>query len=194
MNTIISEESNFQVDAARRTSFIAAPKAAKITGILCLVFMALSVAALFLPFMSSPLYWNFLLISAALGVIGFLETYSGKTWLGNIAWLVSLVLLIVLFLLAYDSFRNPQLIYFYGAFSIIVPVLLTITALVAKNAAVWKSLCPLLIPAISAVSFALLSPRSVYPSFIMLPISWGILGFLNYLGASENTKIERPKL
>ncbi|MGI8786346.1 MAG: hypothetical protein ACR2HG_01110 [Pyrinomonadaceae bacterium] len=184
MNTILSEENNFQEDAAVRTSIARLPKSGKVTGILSLGFAAAAIISAFLPFLSAFLFWNFLLLSVALVVFGFLETNSGKTWIDNITWVVSLSLLILLFIMAFGSFKNPQSLYFYAGFSIIVPILMTIAALGSKKAAIWKSLSPLLVPALFVVSTVFLSPKTVL-SLLLLLLSWSALGALNYLDSTE---------
>lgn len=182
MNTILNEQSNFPADEPLRTNAVQSTKPAKISGILSLIVAVLATISLFLPLVSTFLFWNFLLISASLVVFGFLEKNAGKTWIGNITWLISLVFLLLLFIMGFGSFKNPQSLYFYGAFSIIVPLLMTITALIARQSAVWKAFTPLLIPVIFIVSaIILLNSRTAYDSLLLLPISWGFVGILNYL-------------
>ena len=180
MNTFINEEKIYEA-AEIKTALPQTSNKTKISGMLSVAFACLAVISIFVPFVSAFLFWNFLLVSAALAVLGFLEINSGKSWINNIAWLVSLVSLLLLFVFAFDSFQNPQSLYFYGAFSVIVPVLMTTTALTAKKTAVWRAFLPLVIPVFFIVSSAFLTSRKIYPAFLMLPFGWGLLGFLNYL-------------
>ena len=66
-------------------------------------------------------------------------------------------------------------------FSIIVPLLMTITALISRQSAIGKSFIPLLIPAVFIFSASMMNSGTAYFALLLLPISWGIAGILNYL-------------
>ena len=185
MNAIQNEENNFQANESVGISTAPIVKTAKISGILGLGCAILAMISLFVPLFSALLFWNFLLLSAALGVFGFSEITSAKNWMSSITWVISLTLILLLFIFAFGSFKDPQALYFYGAFSIIVPILLMITALIAQNLAVWKSLSLLIIPAVFIVSASLASSKTAYISLLLLPVSWGLLGILNYLESKK---------
>lgn len=186
MNTITNEESNFPTEMILKKSPVQKPKTAKVSGMLSLVLAGMAMISIFLPFGLSDLFWFFLLFSAALAVFGFLEVNSGNNWLSTITWLTAFILLFLLFTFAVNLVGNPKLLYssqslyFYGAFSIIVPILLTLNGLIAKSSPVWKSFTPLLIPAVFIFSLVFLTPRAVLLFLLLLPIGWGLLGILTY--------------
>jgi hypothetical protein len=181
MNTIISGEMGSQADGVVSKSFIQSPKRAEFSGILSLLFTGLATISIFVPFSPAFLYWNFHLISAALGVFGFLEIRSGKAWITNITWTLSMAFLVVLFIFAFNAFQSPQSFYFYGAFSIIVPILLMITALTAEKTVTWKDFAPLIALAFFIGSALFLRSRTTYLFFFLPAIGWGLLGLTNHL-------------
>ncbi len=185
MNPILNEENRFQADESVRISVEQTSKAAKITGIFAIGLAVLAIISIFVPFLSAFLFWNFLLLSAALGIFGFMEISCGKGWFNNLTWLISLALLFLLFIFAFDSFKNPQSLYFYGAFSIIVPILLTITALIGKKLSLGIALSPLIISVFFIISATFLSSKAFYPALFLLPISMGFLGIVIYLASKD---------
>lgn len=178
MNTI-TNEGNYQINQSVRMTTVPTTKTGKISGRLSMAMAVLAMISAFIPFVSVFLFWNFLLLSAALSVFSFLETISAKNWMSSVTWLISLSLLLFLFVVAFDSLKNLQALGFYAEFSFIVPVLLMISAFTAKNPPVGKSLLPLIIPAFFILSLIFSNTGNAYFSIFLLPISWGLFGILN---------------
>ncbi len=174
-------------------------KQAKTTGMLgvgCAIFAGvLSVVASFLNILAMPilmLYFLFLLLSATLGVFGFQEVFCSRSKkLNLITAMISLMILIVLLIITFGIIFSSnsgmtsisiQFWIFYGLLSTVIPIFLTISSLISNNTEKWKSLMPLVIPALFIFSSIMANSNSSKMALLPLPISWGLLGILNYLG------------
>lgn len=209
MNTISENVTVNQSVGLNR--YVKDSKQAKITGMLCvgcsIVAGLFSVAEVFPSFIASlmlMLYFLFLLMSATLGLFGFQEVFCSRNGkLSSSISMISVVLLLVLVIIVFGVVFSSnsemmsiliQFWVFFGLLSTVIPIFLTISALISNNPEKWKSLMPLVIPVLFILSWMMANSKNSIMALLLLPISWGLLGIVAYLGnVSLNSNADLEK-
>lgn len=73
----------------------------------------------------------------------------------------------------------------YGICAVFIPLVLTVLALAAKKAAVWKAFVPLTVPVsyfLYLLAYPLRSSTGFLSATLSLPLGWALLGTIAYLG------------
>lgn len=169
------------------------PKRAKNTGMLSVICAILAtfflIVGLLLPIFSGwtvLLYFEFLLLTAFFSSFGFLEISSaGNNWLNVITSAISIILLLLLFVLSLGELNSLQLWGFYWAFSIIIPILLTITAFRSNKLKKWQAFIPLIVPLFLTLAWFLSVSKSSMALFF-LPVGWAVIGLAAFAGNDES--------
>lgn len=180
MNNILNTEENNQPNPFIEHNLESSKQRAKITGLICIGWAA---AAVSLGLLNSNLYFLFLFLAATFGLLGYLEIEAVKKGLmSSVIFLISSVLLILLFLLLFGSTINGQFLIFYTLFSILIPLMLTVFTLVTNKVEIWKALIPLSIPAFHVITSMTANSEIFWLGLLLVPIGWGLLGLVAYLG------------
>lgn len=178
--TILNGEENYRPIPFIEHNLETPKQRAKITGLVCIVCAA---AAIGLGLFSPHLYFLFLFLAAAFGLLGYSEIGAiGKGLMNSAVLLISGVLLVLLFLLLFGSTTSGQFLMFYGVFSILIPATLTAFALGTKKVELWKAVVPLSIPAFHVITSMTANSSFFWLGFLIVPIGWGLLGLVAYLG------------
>lgn len=192
MENIQNKTINYAPKILPKNVFESMPKRAKITGTLSVICTVLATAFLIvgwlLPIFSGwtvLLYFEFLLLTAFFSSFGFLEINSmGSKWLNTITSAVSVILLLLLFVLSLGKLDSLQLWGFYSAFSILVPILLAITAFSSNKFKKGKAFIPLIVPMFSAAAWILSATKSPL-ALALLPVGWAVVGLAAFVGNDE---------
>lgn len=180
MNNILIAEENNQPSSFIERNLESPNRRAKITGLICI---GCAAAAISLGLFNSTIYFLFLFLAATFGLLGYSEIEAVKKGLlSSVILLISGVLLILLFLLLFGSTISGQFLIFYALLSILIPLILTIFTLVTNKVEIWKALIPLSIPAFHIIASITVNSKIPWLGFLLVPIGWGLLGLVVYLG------------
>ncbi|MBS1795359.1 MAG: hypothetical protein JSS81_15995 [Acidobacteria bacterium] len=160
---------------------------AKITGTLCLVAAA---AALGGGLLSQWLYLIFLFFVVVLGFAGFVEIGAlGRGFFNLVASLLLTVLMFVVFMSFWGALDAPGNFFRMIPFVLLltlVPVLMTVGALVVRRVEWWKALAPLAIPALAALAALSSGPRGGGGAYLFLPLGFAVLGAVAFMGGRNS--------
>ena len=190
MNSISDVEKNNEPNVFNNYKLETSIEQAKITGLLC---VACAIIAVFFVFFGAtlsflapwvlPLYFVFLLLSAALGLIGYSEIKAiGSGLISSIFLLSSVAFLFVSFLSIPVKPGNIEFGIIYGLFATLIPVMLMVLALITNKVALWKAFLPLIIPILHIFAYPLIGSIGIPLAASLLPLSWGLLGIVAYHG------------
>jgi hypothetical protein len=161
-----------------------APESAKISARLCVgcavvaIFFAFFSAAISFGGLTITIYLIFLLLTAALALVGYSEIKAtGCGWTNTILMFVSIVFLFISFLYGISGeVGRAKFGAAYGIFAVLIPLLLTIFSLATKKVTLWKALLPLAVPALHALAYLSLKPAGGPFALALLPLGWSLLG------------------
>ena len=201
MNGTLEIENTGQADVSENYLLEIPDERAKITGLICIGCAVTAVLIVFagslylvtlggmLRFSDSRggvLYYVLVLLSAAFGLIGYVEIKAiGSSLISSLFQLLSAVLIIVSFLAVSGKPDNIQFAVIYRICAVFIPLMLTVLALFVRKAAVWKAFVPLAIPAsyfLYLLAYPLRSSMGFLLATLSLPLSWALLGTIAYLG------------
>ena len=127
------------------------------------------------------LYFVFLLVSAAFGVLGYSEIKAVRSGLTNSIFQLAAVAFFGVLLFSVLGKPTTQFAVIYGIFAVCIPVILTVLTLAANKTAVWKSLAPLAVTLFHLAAYFLFDSAAL---LFVLPLGWASLGMVAYEGRS----------
>ncbi len=196
MDTIFTDDFNNQTNSTDIGSPANAPRRAKVSGLICILFASMAASCLFVGDKDPrkfTQYFTFLLAAAVFGIFGYLVISAKSFDLPTriVSAVSALMLIAVIVDIEWLSKGAPPMT--YVIFVVVIPLLLTAISLRTGNAPVWQSLVPLLVPVITILPFYLLGRTSSdgktaialsdgKPAIALVPIAWAVLGAAAYLG------------